>query len=97
MPGFDGTGPFGRGAMTGWGNGNCNSANQSAFFGMGFCRGRGRGMRQGGGMGRGFRRGGFAGVQFDEETSIQALESQAGFLKSALDNITNKINSLKTS
>lgn len=49
MPGRDGTGPMGRGSMTGGGFGNCAGARSS---GQGFGRGMGRGMRrmfQGGG------------------------------------------------
>jgi len=50
MPGFDGMGPVGRGAMTGGGRGRCavalnganaNSGNNSSFY----CRGAGRGSR----------------------------------------------------
>ena len=48
MPGFDRTGPFGEGPMTGRGLGPCGR-------GLGVRRGFGRGM--GRGFGRGFRRG----------------------------------------
>lgn len=52
MPGRDGTGPTGQGAMTGGGFGPCGSGRGASrgFFG----RGSGRGMGMGGG-GRGFR------------------------------------------
>ncbi len=72
MPGFDGTGPEGRGSMTGRGLGNCNpntqdQTNQTAqnqpnprpvnrFFGW-FRRGTGYGAGFGRGMGRGMGRG----------------------------------------
>ena len=55
MPGFDGTGPQGRGPMTGRGLGPCGSGRA---FRRGFGRGFGRGFRRGvgRGFGRGFRR-----------------------------------------
>ena len=60
MPGRDGTGPMGQGAMTGGGFGPCGSGRGTgrSFFGRGafFCRGGGRGMGTGmQGGGRGFR------------------------------------------
>jgi hypothetical protein len=52
MPGFDGTGPMGQGAMTGGGRGYCaapaNTAGGRPFGARVFCgrgRGRGRGWR----------------------------------------------------
>lgn len=49
MPGFDGTGPRGQGAMTGGGRGYCvipaDNAEKQAAQGMGNGRGRGRGRR----------------------------------------------------
>jgi hypothetical protein len=53
MPGFDRTGPFGAGPMTGGARGFCNPATREypvAFFG-------GAGVRRGMGLGRGFRGG----------------------------------------
>lgn len=50
MPGFDRTGPEGKGSMTGRGMGPCNPNAPK-----GFGRGRGRGL--GRGIGRGFGRG----------------------------------------
>ena len=55
MPGFDGTGPLGRGAMTGGGRGNCvvkMGDDQPVRFGRGF---RGRGLGMGRGRGNCFR------------------------------------------
>jgi len=69
MPGFDGTGPMGAGALTGGGRGFCNPAGAAygpryggGFgYGRGLGRGRGRGFRRGFGpglgMGRGYGRG----------------------------------------
>lgn len=55
MPRYDGTGPWGRGAMTGRGMGPCNTA-QSPGYGFGYGYGRGMGRRcapRGWGMGYG--------------------------------------------
>jgi len=69
MPGFDGTGPWGEGPMTGGGRGYCNPAGAGygygPGYGAGYGYGRGRGYRAGGGAGwgRGYGRGfGRAGV-----------------------------------
>lgn len=45
MPGRDGTGPMGRGALTGRGLGNCKSDKTVLRQGLGFGRGRGLGRR----------------------------------------------------
>lgn len=58
MPGRDGTGPFGKGARSGRGFGNCaGAAVLPVVVGLaaGLCFGFGR--RRGNGTGRGFRRG----------------------------------------
>ena len=52
MPGGDGNGPMGRGAMTGWGRGQC-SETEGPQFARGGSGGSGRGF--GGGVGRGGR------------------------------------------
>ena len=63
MPGFDGTGPIGEGAMTGGRRGLCRPGRAEmgrSFFGRyGFGRGKGSGYgyRSGYGPGGGFRRG----------------------------------------
>ncbi len=46
MPNFDGTGPEGRGPMTGRGMGNCAEARPRRFFRRGFGRGIGYGFRR---------------------------------------------------
>ena len=48
MPGLDGTGPMGRGAMTGRGMGNCQG-NNTQRLGVGY--GKGMGCGRGNGMG----------------------------------------------
>jgi len=50
MPGFDGTGPWGEGPMTGGARGTCNpavAAGYGAAYGRGYGRGRGQGFRRG--------------------------------------------------
>ena len=66
MPGFDRTGPWGEGPMTGGARGYCNPAwagYRPQIFGPGWGRGRGRGFRRGFGpgygVGRGFGWGGY--------------------------------------
>lgn len=87
MPGFDRTGPIGRGAMTGRGLGPC---------GGGFARGRGFGR----GSGRGFGRFAFADPYTEPlvlsrpeqkevlSEEIHALESELKRLKDALKEIS---------
>ena len=52
MPGFDGTGPWGGGPITGGGRGFCSTRSAVRGGGQGFGRGMGRGF--GRGQGRGF-------------------------------------------
>jgi hypothetical protein len=54
MPGLNGTGPMGKGPMTGRGAGTCNGGGNGQRCGMGNRRGLGRGL--GRGAGRGFGR-----------------------------------------
>lgn len=69
MPRFDGTGPEGKGEMTGRGRGNCDSAIQDTREEkIALERGLGRGLNrvplrgQGLGLGRGLRRGSKMGL-----------------------------------
>jgi len=59
MPGFDGTGPRGEGAMTGGARGYCNPsrAGYAPAYGRGFGPGMGRGFGRGPGLGYGMGRG----------------------------------------
>lgn len=75
MPGFNGTGPMGRGPMTGGGRGYCTSSGLGST--QGGYRGNPGGLGFGRGFGRGFRRrrsapgygaacsGSFAGAEYD--------------------------------
>lgn len=103
MPGGDGTGPLGRGSMSGRAAGTCagagmpGSANPAPGrgFGIGFGRGPGFGGRGGGG-GRGWRNifhaTGLPGwMRFDEKkalkTKVEALQSGLDFIKKRLEDI----------
>jgi hypothetical protein len=108
MPGYDGSGPRGEGALTGWGFGYCAAESRTAPETVGRFgpRGRGRGMQ------RGFRRGGCVhgrggGVALNrpveamqrpplaEETERLRVESQ--HLKERLDTIERRLAALGAS
>ena len=82
MPGLNGTGPMGAGAMTGRGMGYCNKANA----GMGFY---GRRM----GRGFGFRRF-YAAPDAAPEQTKDILEQQKSFLERELASIDEQIKKL---
>jgi hypothetical protein len=80
MPGGDGSGPMGRGPMTGRGAGYCAGYNMPGFAnpnfprmgmgwgpgrGFGYGRGFGRGYGRGFGYGRGYARGRYFDPYFD--------------------------------
>ncbi len=102
MPGRDGTGPMGQGAMTGKGMGVCAGVN-APFYGFGFGRGCGRGSGRGfgrgfgPGMGRGMRRG-FAyratPGYYNQPNSKEALQAQREQFKNMLEAIDKQIESL---
>ena len=104
MPRGDGTGPLGKGPMSGRAAGTCagfglpGSANAAPGrgFGMGFGRGQGSGG-WGGGGGRGWRHifhpTGLTGwARFGEK---QALKTQAEALQSALEFIKKRLEDIK--
>lgn len=65
MPGFDGTGPAGQGAMSGRGMGRCNNANRPAtgkFASRGMCNGSRKRLGCGNGNGFGRKHNGFNGA-----------------------------------
>ena len=88
MPGFDGTGPMGQGALTGRQMGNCAGARTGFGVGRGLGRGLGRGAGRAG-YGRGFAANNFAGYQNQAEPTatnelvsrIEELEQQIANLK----------------
>lgn len=110
MPGFDGTGPMGMGAMTGGVRGPCNPNYQGAWVG-GFRPGQGRG----GGRGRGYRhmywatglpgwrRPDTVGFQtippdasFTGSQEVDFLKNQAQVLKAELDAINARLQEIES-
>lgn len=98
MPGFNGTGPNGAGAMTGGARGPCNPAfagTPRPMTGYGYGRGAGFGFGRCGrsAPGRGFGYG-FAGYQPGQD-QVDVLKQQAEALKNALDDIQRRIAGLE--
>ena len=110
MPGFDGTGPTGMGAMTGGMRGLCNPNYQSSGS-VGFRPGPGRG----GGRGRGYRNmywatglpgwrrpypAGFQGTPFTAPypggQEIDSLRNQAEALKAELDAVNARLQEIES-
>jgi hypothetical protein len=109
MPGFDGTGPRGMGAMTGGGRGYCAMPVGNRFLGRGFASnfgrpfgslGRGRG---GPGMGRravgGYQDWGVAGTApfgapMTGEQELTGLRQQAQYIQGELEQIQRRISEL---
>ncbi len=96
MPGFDRTGPLGRGAMTGKRMGYCaNAADETGVFrgrGFGAGYGRGRGFGRGFGYGRGFYNQGIADVSEKTilENEVNTLKDQLVFLEKRLSELKNE-------
>lgn len=90
MPRMDGTGPMGKGAMTGRGNGNCQNSNICNQQGLGVGYGKRNRNGNGNGMGFGFRH----GQNFS--SNLQPLaKDELTFLKNKANNMENNLNSLK--
>ena len=104
MPGGNGTGPQGRGPLTGRGMGNCSGSNasNSASYGRGFGFGAGRGGGRGGGrgFGRGFNRGFGWGyqypVQITPEEQARNLENEKIYLRDRLKEVEELEKTMKT-
>lgn len=94
MPGFDGTGPRGQGAMTGGGFGRCSGA--VASYGSGLGRGFGRGMNRGHGRcgfaGRGSLNWGGPVAAPDEKTF---LESRLQWLEQETAAVQDRLNGIQ--
>jgi len=89
MPGGNGTGPVGRGPMTGRGLGFC--AGSTADY-ANFVVGRGCGRGLGRGLGR--ARGGYGFRAFNQvspQQDLDSLKNQAQNLEDALNGIKNRI------
>ena len=109
MPGFDGTGPMGRGAMTGGGRGYCvvalNDESVMPLNGRGAQgRGRGRGFRNcfyatgvPGWMRaqQGFQAFGNFPTQASKEDDLATLKNKAAHLKEELEAIQARVQALE--
>ncbi len=108
MPGFDGTGPMGQGAMTGGGRGYCavalNSAGGRPFGGRGFYGRGGRGFRNcfyltglPGWMRsqRGMWAFGGFGRSLSKDDELAELKNQADYIKVDLEAIQGRIQELE--
>ena len=94
MPGRDGTGPMGRGSMTGRGLGLCGGANADRF-GAGFGQGLGLGCR--GSRGRGFGRGLGRNLTVDQaeaKTYKELLREQKDLLQSRIKLIDEQLGNM---
>jgi hypothetical protein len=105
MPGFNQTGPSGRGPMTGRGRGLCNAGIPSgADFGrgMGFGRGfrGGSGPEMGGFMGRGLARNRAVfqdAYPQDAHVEINRLKMQAESMRRTLDTLNQRLSEMEKS
>jgi len=107
MAGGDGTGPSGRGPMTGKGMGYCVGY-ASPGYGRGMGRGAGLGYRGGGGYGRGFGFGAGRGGRGPERFSLMRprpmtlqeerdyLRSEEQFLNEGLRDIKSRLSKLES-
>lgn len=110
MPAGNGTGPMGKGPMTGRGAGYCSGSNAPGFaWGCGVGRGRGfgpgfgAGYGAGSGAGRGRRNRFFAGApqgyagpqEMDPAMEKQALANQAEALQAQLDAIRKRLTEME--
>ena len=109
MPGFDGTGPMGMGAMTGGVRGFCNPSGrdfgrQGPMSRPGWGGGRGRGYRNrywATGL-PGWMRSGPTGptgspfaAPYTREQEMNSLKDQAAFLKDELDAINSRLRDIE--
>lgn len=97
MPGLDGTGPFGQGAMTGRGLGPCDYGMRRGFLGRGYGRGLGRRF----GFGRGFGFGYAQRTAFTEPLTLtkaeqkKILEAELKEIEAEKQEIENELKELK--
>jgi hypothetical protein len=95
VPNRDGTGPDGRGPMTGRGLGPCaKSPGFDRGFGRGYGRGYGRGMGFGRGFGGGFGRGFGCGCPYWLDSPELAPEEEKKILNAELEQIEKEKQSI---
>ena len=102
MPGFDGTGPMGQGAMTGGGRGYCavalNSVGGRPFGGRSFYGRGGRGFRNcfyATGLPCWMRSQRVRQVFLSKDDELAELKSQADYIKGDLEAIQGRIQELE--
>ncbi|HRX15030.1 MAG TPA: DUF5320 domain-containing protein [Spirochaetota bacterium] len=86
MPGFNGTGPFGNGPMTGRGLGPCG---QGRAAGYGYGRGMGFGRR---GAGFGFGARFFGAYERPYEPTLEELRQQRDLLEKQIESMQQQDN-----
>ncbi|AOY59433.1 MULTISPECIES: DUF5320 domain-containing protein [Desulfococcus] len=108
MPGYDGTGPIGRGPMTGGGRGFCNTGQPYIRRGVGGrtfgrggrCFGFGLGHGWGAGRGRGgspFPAGWSSARTMSKAEELEMLRTESEELNRTLDDIRNRMEALERS
>lgn len=100
MPGFDQSGPEGRGSRTGRGQGQCNpevgaaqTPGQGAEFGRGM--GRRRGFQGAGRCGSMGRRGRFFQASADSRAARQTMPGEQESLKTEIDDLRRSLAEIK--
>lgn len=92
MPGRDGTGPMGQGAVTGRGMGACNDTGVTYGYGRGLGAGIGRGIARGARLGLGLGLGYGCRRLMNRQNAVVddrvALTEEKAFLQRRLDAIT---------
>ncbi len=92
MPGYDGTGPQGRGPVTGRGLGFCATGQPRRFYGIGFGRGGGFGR----GRGRGWRHMYYAtGLPGWTGHDTPTKEEEAEYLKQEADSLEQELKAVR--
>ena len=98
MPGFDGTGPLGQGAMTGGGFGYCGSGRRPGYGLGGLGPSRGRRLGRGMGPGYGYRRA-MASYRWprtlDANTELAELQRESEDVKGYLKDLEARIAELR--
>ena len=84
MPGRDGSGPMGQGALTGRGFGSCGTSRTARGFGRGF------GMRRG--FGRNYSE---APVEYTKDQEVADLKAEKEILERNLKSLNERMENLK--
>ena len=97
MPGYDGTGPMGQGAMTGGGFGACATGVAAGRKFLGFGRGRGGGRGLGAVRGFAFKRRVLPADPYmpEPKEELSMLKQEAEYMKRDLSDVEARINELE--